>query len=194
MPFSIPGQPPVDAKNRPFARVNGHARVPRPDGHAITRGRGITAAGPPGRPARRRGQRDLRQACFGDGSADPAPRAGTDRSGVEPGRVAHGRSSASSPTSEHGPSTTSAARSTCRSTSRPSRGADDRPHAKAIRRRCRRARRGHPAPRPGPADGQRPDDGAGRRAGARRRSIHDRAVRRSSPRRADPRRRSGSTA
>ena len=45
MPFSIPGQPPVDAKNRPFARVN----VVTPEylglmGMRITRGRGITAA------------------------------------------------------------------------------------------------------------------------------------------------------
>jgi putative ABC transport system permease protein len=44
MPFSIPGQP-VDAKNRPFARVN----VVTPEylglmGMRITRGRGITAA------------------------------------------------------------------------------------------------------------------------------------------------------
>ena len=45
MPFSIPGQPPVDAKNRPFAPVN----VVTPEylglmGMRITRGRGITAA------------------------------------------------------------------------------------------------------------------------------------------------------
>ena len=45
MPFSIPGEPPVDAKNRPFARVN----VVTPGylglmGMRITRGRGITAA------------------------------------------------------------------------------------------------------------------------------------------------------
>ncbi len=45
MPFSIPGQPPVDAKNRPFARVN--VVTPRYlglMGMRITRGRGITAA------------------------------------------------------------------------------------------------------------------------------------------------------
>jgi putative ABC transport system permease protein len=45
MPFSIPGQPPVDAKNRPSARVN----VVTPEylglmGMRITQGRGITAA------------------------------------------------------------------------------------------------------------------------------------------------------
>jgi putative ABC transport system permease protein len=45
MPFSIPGQPPVDAKNRPIGRVN----VVTPEylgvmGMRITRGRGITAA------------------------------------------------------------------------------------------------------------------------------------------------------
>ena len=66
-----PGQPPVDAKNRPFARVN----VVTPEylglmGMRIARPRHHRRR-PPGRPARRRGQRDLREArvrCHG--SAD----------------------------------------------------------------------------------------------------------------------------